>query len=182
MTREGPGCRRQIVRQLSRDGVRKEETGRMLNPNTESMELTYKLIQDAGSFEAFRSLLKASELPADDLDYKRDLLVGYYEGDELVGTGGLEIYKPYALLRSLSVKLGIRGRAVGSTITEYLLDEARKKNLKAIYLLTTTARGFFQKKGFRDITREAVPDEVKRSAEFSKRFPDSAAVMVLQLN
>lgn len=146
------------------------------------MELTYKLIQDPESFEAFKSLLKTSELPADDLDYQRDLLVGYYEGDQLVGTGGLEIYEPYALLRSLSVKLGIRGRAVGSTITEYLLDEARKRNVKAIYLLTTTARGFFHKKGFHDITREAVPEEVKRSAEFSKLCPETAAVMVLQLN
>ena len=56
------------------------------------MELTYKLIQEPESFQSFRSLLKASNLPADDLDYKRDLLVGYYEGSELVGTWGLEIH------------------------------------------------------------------------------------------
>src|SRR5690349_1473089 len=99
------------------------------------MDLEYKLITDAGSFDAFRTLLKSSNLPADDLDYKRDLLVGYYEGDQLVGTGGLEVYGPYALLRSLSVKMGIRGKSVGTTITEYLLEEAKKKKLKAIYLL-----------------------------------------------
>ncbi|SRR5690606_6209771 len=146
------------------------------------MELTYKLIRDAESFDAFRTLLKSSGLPADDLDYNRDLLVGYYEGDELVGTGGLEIYGPYALLRSLSVKLGIRGNAVGSTITEYLLNEAKKRKLKGVYLLTETAHDFFVKKGFTDVPREAVPDEVKRSAEFSKRYPESAAIMGLSLN
>ena len=146
------------------------------------MKLTYKLIQDAESFEAFRSLLKAAELPADDLDFNRDLLVGYYEGDALVGTGGLEIYGPYALLRSLSVKMGIRGNSVGSTITEYLLTEAKKKNLKGIYLLTETARGFFLKKGFVEVTRDTVPEEVKRSAEFSKLCPQTAAIMCLQLN
>ena len=146
------------------------------------MDSNYKLITDTESFEAFRSLLKASDLPADDLDYKRDLLVGYYEGDALVGTGGLEIYGPYALLRSLSVKMGIRGKAVGSTMTEYLLDEAKKRKLKGVYLLTTTAHGFFLKKGFKDVTREAVPEEVKRSAEFSKLCPQSAAVMCLELN
>src|SRR5688500_10938580 len=145
------------------------------------MELTYKTISDTESFEAFRSLLKTSGLPADDLDYQRDLLVGYYEGDELVGTGGLEIYGPYALLRSLSVKMGIRGKAVGSTITEYLLTEARKKKLKGIYLLTETAHGFFLKKGFVDVPRDAVPEEVKRSEEFSKLCPQSAAVMALAL-
>ena len=145
------------------------------------MELVYKLIQDKESFDTFRNLLKASNLPADDLDYKRDLLVGYYEGDALVGTGGLEIYGQYALLRSLSVKLGIRGKSVGTTITEFLLEEAKKKKLKAIYLLTETAHGFFSKKGFKDISRDQVPEEVKASSEFSHICPVSAAVMCLTL-
>ena len=146
------------------------------------MDLEYKVINDAESFEAFRSLLKSSNLPSDDLNFKKDLLVGYYEGDALVGTGGLEVYGPYALLRSLSVKLGIRGKSVGSGIFEHLLNEARKKNLKAIYLLTETARGFFQKKGFKDVTREEVPEEVKVSSEFSAVCPVSAVVMMLQLS
>jgi amino-acid N-acetyltransferase len=146
------------------------------------MELIYRLINDEESFESFRSLLKASNLPADDLNFKRDLLVGYYEGDALVGTGGLEIHGPYALLRSLSVKLGIRGKSVGTTITEYLLDEAKKKKLKAVYLLTETARGFFQKKGFADVSRERVPDEVKASSEFAHVCPSTATVMMLPIN
>jgi amino-acid N-acetyltransferase len=150
--------------------------------NYSIMELNYKLIKDTESFEAFRSLLKASGLPADDLDFNKDLLVGYYEGDALVGTGGLEVYGPYGLLRSLSVKMGIRGKAVGTTITEYLLMEAKKKKLKAIYLLTETASGFFQKKGFVNVPRNAVPEEVKKSAEFSKLCPESAVVMCLELS
>lgn len=146
------------------------------------MELTYKLIRDAESFEAFRSLLKASNLPADDLDYKKDLLVGYYEGDDLVGTGGLEVHGPYALLRSLSVKLGIRGKSVGTTITAFLLDEAKKQKIKSIYLLTETARGFFQKKGFTDVPRDRVPEEIKVSSEFAHVCPATAVVMVLPIN
>jgi amino-acid N-acetyltransferase len=146
------------------------------------MELTYRLIGDTESFDAFRSLLKSSGLPADDLDYQKDLLIGYYEGDELVGTGGLEIYGINALLRSLSVKMGIRGKAVGTTITEYLLEEARKRKLKGVYLLTETAHGFFRKKGFRDVPRDAVPAEVKQSAEFSKLCPESSAVMCLEIS
>jgi len=145
------------------------------------MELNYKVISDAESFEAFRALLRSSGLPADDLDFKKDLLVGYYEGDELVGTGGLEVHGDFALLRSLSVKMGIRGKAVGSTITEYLLAEAKKRKLKGIYLLTETAHGFFLKRGFVDIARDSVPEEVKRSAEFSKHCSASAAAMTLQL-
>ena len=145
------------------------------------MELTYKTIKDTESFDVFRALLRTSGLPADDLDFNRDLLVGYYEGDELVGTGALEIYGDYALLRSLSVKMGIRGKAVGSTITEVLLAEAKMRKLKGVYLLTETAHGFFLKRGFVDVPRESVPGEVKRSAEFSKLCPQSAAVMSLTL-
>jgi amino-acid N-acetyltransferase len=147
-----------------------------------SMELTYKLITDSESFDAFRSLLKSSNLPADDLDFKKDLLVGYYEGDALVGTGGLEVHGSYALLRSLSVKLGIRGKSVGTTITEYLLNEARKKKLKAIYLLTETAHGFFQKKGFQSVPRNEVPEEVKASSEFAHVCPTTAVVMCLAIS
>ncbi len=122
------------------------------------MELTYKLIDSEPLFESFRTLLRASNLPADDLNYKKDLLLGYYESNILVGTGALEVYGDYALLRSLSVKLGIRGRNVGTTIAEYLIDEARERKLKGIYLLTETARGFFLKRGFTDVTRAEVPE------------------------
>jgi len=145
------------------------------------MELTYRLIDTAERFESFRTLLRASGLPADDLDYTRDLLVGYYEGDQLVGTGALEVYDTYALLRSLSVKLGIRGQAVGTNITEYLLAEARSRGLKGIYLLTERARGFFLKKGFTDVAREAVPEAIKASSEFSYVCSTSAVVMHLPL-
>jgi amino-acid N-acetyltransferase len=146
------------------------------------MESAYKFIGDAESFEAFRTLLRASNLPADDLNYQRDLLVGYYEGNEMVGTGGLEVHGSFALLRSLSVKMGIRGKSVGSNITEHLLTEAKKKRLRGIYLLTETARGFFLKKGFTDVSREHVPDEIKTTSEFSSVCPATATVMFLPLN
>jgi amino-acid N-acetyltransferase len=147
-----------------------------------NMDLQYELINDPQRFEAFKTLLKSSNLPHEDLDYKKDLLVGYYENDTLVGTGGLEIYGAYALLRSLSVRMGLRGKSVGSTIAEFLLDQAKKRGLKAIYLLTETAPGFFLKKGFTTIQRDEVPAEVKTSSEFSHVCPASASVMMLRLH
>lgn len=146
------------------------------------MDLTYRIIDDQESFDAFREQLKASDLPADDLQLNKDLLIGYFEGNELAGTGGLEIHGNYGLLRSLSVKLGIRGRSVGTHITEHLIDEARRRNLKGIYLLTETARGFFLKKGFKDVSRESAPEELKASSEFSTVCSSSAVCMFLDLN
>jgi amino-acid N-acetyltransferase len=144
------------------------------------MELTYKIIDNEKAFNEFKALLKSSGLAADDLDFSKDLLVGYFEGNVLVGTGGLEIYGNSGLLRSLSVKMGIRGKSVGTNITEYLIDEARERRLTAIYLLTENARGFFEKRGFRDIPRDAIPESLKASSEFSPAKPNTLA-MVLDL-
>lgn len=146
------------------------------------MELTLKTIKDEESFQAFRSLLKSSNLPADDLDFRKDLLVGYVEDGVMVGTGGLEIYGDYGLLRSLSVKLGTRGKALGTAITEYLVEQARKRNLKGIYLLTETAHGFFLRKGFFDVSRDDVPESLKASSEFLHVCGVSAVAMHLPIN
>ncbi|HEY8937410.1 MAG TPA: arsenic resistance N-acetyltransferase ArsN2 [Cyclobacteriaceae bacterium] len=146
------------------------------------MELTPQLVQDHKSFEAFRALLQSSNLPYADLNYKDHILVGYYENHELIGTGGLEVYDGYALLRSLAVKMGVRGLSIGSFITKDLIEQARKKKLKGIYLLTETAHGFFQLKGFKDVDRKSVPDVVKSSTEFSHVCPTTAACMFLDLS
>lgn len=145
------------------------------------MELIPKIVNSKESFETFRLLLQSSNLPYSDLNFKDHLLIGYYHNDNLVGTGGLEIYDQYALLRSLAVKINVRDLSYGSFITKDLISQARKKNLKAIYLLTETARGFFAVKGFKDIQRHDVPDVVKLSSEFSHVCPVSAACMVLEL-
>jgi amino-acid N-acetyltransferase len=146
------------------------------------MELSYRIIDSTEGFEEFRALLRASDLPADDLRLGKDLFIGYYEGTQLVGTGALEIYGEYGLLRSLSVKIGIRGKSVGSRITDYILDQAREKKLKGVYLLTETAHGFFLKKGFTDVSRENVPPGLKASSEFTTVCPASAVCMHLLLN
>src|SRR5262245_33097874 len=145
------------------------------------MDSPLRVIEDEKNFQEFRSLLKSSSLPADDLNFKKDLLVGYYEDGSMVGTGALEVYGHHALLRSLSVKLGTRGKALGTAITEHLIGEARKRNLKGIYLLTEKAHGFFLRKGFQDIPRDKVPESLKVSSEFSHVCPDTALAMHLDI-
>jgi amino-acid N-acetyltransferase len=145
------------------------------------MELEPRNVNSIESLEAFKTLLKSSGLPFEDLNYNDHILVGYYDDEELVGTGGLEIYEGYALLRSLAVKLGARGMSLGSAITKNLIEQAKKHNLKGIYLLTETAHGFFMLKGFKDVTRDQVPKGVKSSSEFSRVCPSTAACMFLAL-
>jgi amino-acid N-acetyltransferase len=146
------------------------------------MELIPRIVNTQQDFELFTHLLRASNLPHRDLNFRDHVLIGYYYGDDLVGTGGLEIYGNYGLLRSLAVKIGARGLSLGSFITKDLIARAAHKNLKRIYLLTETAHGFFQLKGFKDVLRNEVPAEIKSSSEFSNVCPTSAACMFLELN
>jgi amino-acid N-acetyltransferase len=145
------------------------------------MEIKTKVIKDAETFNEFRALLKTSGLPHADLDFQNHILIGYYDEEKLIGTGALEIYKPYALLRSLAVSDTMRGQSLGSKITDDIIREAKKNNIKGIYLLTETARLFFRRKGFKDIQRNDAPKEVTASTEFSSVCSDSAVCMELVL-
>lgn len=145
------------------------------------MEIKSSLIRDAESFEAFRSLLKSAGLPYQDLNVNDHILLGYFDDDKLIGTGALEIYGKYALLRSLAVSDALRGRSLGSRITDDLISEAKKHNIENIYLLTESARLFFKRKGFKDIDRQHVPEQVKASSEFSGVCADTAVCMEYQV-
>ena len=70
---------------------------------------------------------------------------------------------------------GHRHRARRSWIAS--LSHARERGLGAVYLLTTTAEGYFPRFGFARITREEVPDPVQASVEFREACPASAVVM-----
>jgi amino-acid N-acetyltransferase len=95
----------------------------------------------------------------------------------VVGAVGLEIYGRDALLRSAVVERVARNSGLGVALVERILDHARERDMRAIYLLTTTADQYFPRFGFERITREDVPDDVKVSVEFREACPASAVVM-----
>lgn len=140
-----------------------------------------KVIDNPVAFNSFKESLASAGLPHEDLNVNDHLLIGYYDMDSLIGTGGLEIYGDYALLRSVSIVSQNRGKRLGSEIAYHLIEKAKGMELKGIYLLTETARDFFVKIGFKVIDRNAVAEEVKASAEFSHVCPASAVCMYLAL-
>jgi amino-acid N-acetyltransferase len=133
--------------------------------------------------EILKAFLIANQLPADDLTFTNSLLLVYYNTHEiLVGSGGLEFYNDYALLRSLAVSPELRGQQLGKQIVSDLLKFAQEQNIREIYLLTQTASFFFQKLGFTQVNREHVPEPIKKSSEFATVCPTSAEVLRLKLN
>jgi len=126
---------------------------------------------------AVLGLLEAAGLPvAGVLPTLPDFYVA--EGDgRLVGAAGLELYDRDALLRSVVVESSMRGSGLGVALVERILEHARERDLRAVYLLTTTADGYFPRFGFGRITREQVPESVKTSVEFRDACPASAVAM-----
>jgi len=137
------------------------------------------LIEHENALAPVIELLKENKLPHQDLRLKDSLFIQYQDHNgKMIGTGGLEFYQPYALLRSVAVASSNRGKSHGKEIVADLLLRARSTYVKEVYLLTETAHDFFISRGFKDISREQVPAEIKVSSEFSSVCPVSAACMV----
>ncbi len=144
--------------------------------------MTPRVISEPECFEAFRAQLKLAGLPYEDLDKDKHLLVGYYRDEELIGTGGMEIYGDYGLIRSISITASNRGKKLGSKIAFHLIDKAKESELKGIYLLTETAKDFFLKIGFEEVDRDLTPESLRNSSEFAHVCPASATCMYFDLN
>jgi amino-acid N-acetyltransferase len=122
-------------------------------------------------------LLASQHLPLDGIrDHVATMVVAKHEG-RVIGAAAIECYSGGGLLRSVVVDSNWQGRRLGHQLTEAALDLARQRKLNGVYLLTTTAEGFFPRFGFTAIPREDVPVSVQASVEFQSACPTSAIVM-----
>lgn len=145
--------------------------------------VVHHAINTEKELDSFKQFLKLNNLPADDVSLSNNLFIAFYNTHEtLVGTGGLEFYNDLALLRSLAVSPELRGQQLGKEIVNQLLEEARVRSVREIYLLTQTATYFFQKLGFEIVAREHVPESIRMSSEFTQACPSSAEVLKLALS
>jgi amino-acid N-acetyltransferase len=130
-----------------------------------------------GDLASVLALLERHGLPIDGASgIEDDLLVARVNG-EVVGAAGLELYADGALLRSVVVDRRVQGQGLGQRLTEGAMALARTHCAPAIFLLTTTADGFFPRFGFQRINRDEVPESVQQSVEFQSACPASAIVM-----
>jgi amino-acid N-acetyltransferase len=129
--------------------------------------------------ESIKGLLQACHLPFEDITAGH--LEHFYviEGEKgLEGNIGIEICGAYGLLRSLAVTESMRGQGLGEALTQHIEDYARDKDLKALYLLTTTAANFFSHLGYEPTERVNAPDPLQETNEFKSICPASAVCMV----
>lgn len=127
--------------------------------------------------ELVTSLLKEADLLTEDLPAGLpDFLLARQEG-ALVGVAGMELYREVGLLRSIAISPDHQGKGIARKLVEQLLANADKQEVKAVYLITTTADHYFDRYGFELVNREQVPDTIQQTRQFSGLCPTSAVVM-----
>ena len=122
-------------------------------------------------------LLRRSQLPTDGVvEHFGNYVVVRDEG-HLIGVAGLEVYGSDALLRSVVVDPHYRGEGAGRSLVDGALALAKRMELRQVYLLTTSARAYFERQGFADCAREQAPPSIKESWEFREGCPSTSALM-----
>lgn len=128
-----------------------------------------------------KDILEENDLVYEDIEDNHIEFFSAYDNDMFVGIIGLEQFGNIGLLRSLVVLEKHRSKGYGKEICSSFLNYAKDKKIREIYLLTTTAKNFFEKINFNVVERKYVPDEIKGTAEFSHFCPDSAICMKIDL-
>lgn len=133
-------------------------------------------------FPAIVRLLADAALPHHDLtpEHLEHFLV-LRDGDRLAGVVGMEVADGAGLLRSLAVPAHRRGGGLAMRLVDALEQRARASGIRTLYLLTTTAEGFFARRGYARTDRAAVPDAIAATPEFRSICPASAACMAKAL-
>lgn len=128
------------------------------------------------------ALLEAEGLPVSDLTESHLEHFLFTESDGAPSAiVGLEIWGPDALLRSLVVSSVARTQGVGSALVRHAEEYAAAHQVSALYLLTNTAVGYFEHRGYRRIDRTQAPPAIQSTREFASLCPASSAFMIKRL-
>jgi amino-acid N-acetyltransferase len=131
-------------------------------------------------FDAAIQLLEKHQLPTSDIKDNVELY-GIYEGDSMIGTIGLEAFNTEGLLRSVCIDAARQSKGLGTIILKKFEEKISQTGIQNLYLLTTTAKDFFEKNNYHIISRDTVPAAIKQTAEFTSVCPSSAIVMQKEL-
>lgn len=127
------------------------------------------------------ALLAACGLPTDGLsDHWGATWVAVDPGvpGVVLGSVALEFHGDAALLRSLATRSDQRSKGLGQALFEFALARAADRGVESVALLTTTAEPFFARRGFETVSRDALPESLRASAEFRGACPATATAMV----
>lgn len=130
---------------------------------------------------AIAALLEANELPLDGAQTHLATYLVATLDENVVATAGAEVYGDVALLRSVAVAPALQRQGIGKVLVSRLLEEAKRRQIAKVFLLTVTAPEYFVRLGFKRDARDNVPAALQASAEFQGACPADAKLMSVTL-
>ena len=132
---------------------------------------------------AIRELLRTADLPTEDLGSDSfDRFIVARSDRIVVGAAGFEVCETLALARSLAVLPFYRNQGIASTLLDEVERMAASEGASTMYGLTMTIEAFLDKRGYERLVRAEATDEIRRTTEFTRLFPESAVLMRKPLN
>ena len=74
-----------------------------------------------------------------------------------------------------------RGVGLGTALLQHAESYARTRGVQTLYLLTTTAKRYFEARGYRLTARAACPKAIQATAEFASLCPAAAVLLTKRL-
>ena len=105
------------------------------------------------------------------------------DGEKAVGCSALQVvWADLAEIKSLSVAKSFAGKGIGKQLVAAHLAEARKLGLEKVFALTLEP-GFFEKIGFKSVTKDALPMKVwSDCAKCSKQDQCDEVALIYELD
>ncbi len=126
-------------------------------------------------------LLKSMALPYEDFNVHLNNFYVIEDENKIIATAGYETCSSYALLRSFAVDDAYKSLGLAKKLYKALEKKAKEEKIKAFYLLTETAKGYFEKLNFICIEKDEAPKSIKNTEQFKSICPASSQLMCLPL-
>lgn len=142
-------------------------------------------VEPLTAMDEIRKLLVDCGLPVSDIFSSHPArFFGIHRGSTLIAMVGIETYGPTGLLRSLAVTPSCRGFGLARQLVAYIEQMALSEvseDVASLYLLTTTASGYFEKLGFAPVSRSDAPPVIQATTQFAGLCPSSSALLCKSL-
>jgi amino-acid N-acetyltransferase len=101
------------------------------------------------------------------------------DGGEVIGLGALSIlWSDLAEIRTLAVKESHAGQGIGKKLVDHFLAEAKELGINQVFTLTYQT-AFFEKCGFKTISKDNMPHKIWKDCLNCPKFPNCDEVLMV---
>lgn len=130
---------------------------------------------------AVAELLARAGLPPLESTQSLSNIIVAVDDSQVVGSAAFDVYGRSGLLRSIVVAEERRSSGLGRDLFRSLLSRVYELGLKELFTLPNQADGFFEKLGFKRVSRERAPGQIRDSRELRELGPQDETLLRLLL-